>query len=188
MTLVNGSGYSISDNTGTRNSGDNGTNYWCYGDNSQLIDSFAVKWYLNDLLLHTNTSTDTKTVYPIMAQYFNLAAITLTQNSSSIVSFTLPAAFFQGDSSTKLGVDRSTASSSYYTMDYAFDIEISSGIVVLDHCSVDGPSVKNLNIALNTDDVLKLELGEITPPSGNGNITFPQVPEPRSIKNSAFKS
>lgn len=183
MTLTNGSGYNIVSNTCNK-SGANGTNSFAYGSDKIEIVSFEVKYYYNDSLVYTSDEA-TIDVYPMLINYYqDTSKITQLDTTTTSITWTLNAGYPCDDTTMRLGLEDQTSSADYYNMRYAFDVDGASKLTAIKES---GSTVQALSLGPVADgDTFKIQFA--AEPSGNGNITFPQIPESKFIKNSAFKS
>ena len=189
MALTNGNNFIISGDTVTIDASCAPSCIsWCY-DSTKIEITSAVKYYYNGVFQYTSENYTSGEYYPYLsARSTSGDQWTYTTGTDVIgdffqweINFT-PAAFskYHGFNDT--------------TTEEADDI--SGGM----KCSGNGSGIFN---QIREDDV-EVFTPDPTPtvedgdtfriyytaaaPAGGSNITFPQIPEPKSIKNSAFKS
>jgi len=198
MALTNGSGYTINTPAQTcYKSGTNGTSSFAYGSDAIEVESFAVKYYYNDELVYTSSEA-TVTVYPMIINYYGTGTAGNTQpqrdtelsGTDTSITWTFKAGYPDAttpDTTVNLGLEDQTSSADYYGMRYTFSIDGSSKLTAIRESGSVVQALSGYDPVAN-GDTFKLQFAAEEPPSGNGNITFPQIPEPKFIKNSAFKS
>jgi len=85
MVLINGGGFSISDDTATHTS--SGVHAWCY-DSDTITITQAVKYYFNDDLQYTSEDFSTGDYYPYLSARGNIGeSWTLERGSDSDGSY-----------------------------------------------------------------------------------------------------
>ena len=193
MALTNGSGYTLPTTTTCYKSGTNGTSSFAYGSDKIEIDSFGVKYYYNDSLVYTSDEA-TIDVYPMIINYYGTGTAGNTQpqrdTELTVTTTSITWTFKSGypdaatpDCVVNLGLENQTSSADYYNMRFCFQVD---GASKLTSIKESGSSVQSLSLGPVADgDTFKIQFAA---EGGNGNITFPQIPESKNIKNSAFMS
>ena len=183
MALTNGSGYNIVSNTCNK-SGADGTNSFAYGSDKIEIVSFEVKYYYNDELVYTSDEA-TVDVYPMLINYYeDTSKITQLDTTSTSITWTLNAGYPCDDTVMNLGLEDQTSSADYYNMRFCFVVNGGSKLLAIKESGSTVESLSGFDPVAN-GDTFKIQFAGT---GGNGNITFPQIPESKNIKNSAFMS
>jgi len=196
LALTNGSGYTINVPAQTcYKSGTNGISSFAYGSDAIEVESFAVKYYYNDELVYTSSEA-TVTVYPMIINYYGTGTAGNTQPqrdtelsaTDTSITWTFKAGYPDAttpDTVVNLGLEDQTSSADYYNMRYSFTVDGSSKLTGIRESGSVVQALSGYDPVAN-GDTFKIQFG--AEPSGNGNITFPQIPESKFIKNSAFNS
>jgi len=182
MALTNGSGFSISGDTATHTS--TGVHAYCF-DSDTITISTPVKYYFNDALQFTSENFSSGDYYPYLSARGNIGeSWTLergTDSDGSYIQWTIN--FNAGTGGKYAGFNDDTAS---------VEDAISAGM----HVQAPGKwhSIREDDVAVFTvtspPDVVsgdKFKLVYVAAAAA-GNITFPQIPQPKYIINSGFKS
>jgi len=187
MALTNGNNFIISGDTVTIDASCAPSCIsWCY-DSTKIEITSAVKYYYNGVFQYTSENYTSGEYYPyISARGFSGNQWTFTTGSDSIGDFIQWEINFTPDTFSIYHGFNDTASEE--------SDDISAGM----KSSGNGGSIFNQVresdvVEFAPDPTPTVEDGDTfriyyTAAGGNGNITFPQIPEPKSIKNSAFKS
>jgi len=185
MALTNGSGFSISDNTATKT---DGAHAWCYDSDTFEITQ-AVKYYFNDDIQYTSTNFSSGDYYPYLSARGNTGDSWTYERSSdgdgSYIQWTIN---FNAAGGGKYAGFNHAIESTEDAISAGMHIQSPPPFVGLWH------SIRENDVAVFTvtsppavvsGDKFKLVYA---PVAAAGNITFPQIPQPKYIINSGFKS
>jgi len=161
---------------------------WAYGsDKLTPEEGSTLKYYLNDELIYTS-ELDVADLYPYCASLKQTTVIDINAdyNTTKRIDFTLTT---YPSNVSAMGVGLSSVNTvlnwDRFAAQFALD---STGGGSIDQYKIMENFVSKTDYVVFTPsngDVFSLRW--ITPEEG-GNITFPQIPEPKNIINSGFKS
>ena len=118
--LTNGAGFSISEDTGTRNTS-GGSSNWMYDDNSFTVTT-EIKYYFNDSLIFTS-SINSGIYYAVAESYDDNNGFKLTK-TSTYIEWEITALGSTPPNGTGLGADTAkTEPSSWDALDLQFAID-----------------------------------------------------------------
>jgi len=184
MALTNGSGFSISDNTATKT---DGAHAWCYDSDTFEITQ-AVKYYFNDALQWTSENFSSGDYYPYLGvRGATGEAWTYERSSDGDGSYIQWTINFNAAAGGKFAGFNDAIEDVEDAISAGMHTQSPAGTGIWHHVRENDVAVYTVPSPPNVVSGDKFKL-VYAPVAAAGNITFPQIPQPKYIINSGFKS